>query len=274
MFILSSGIVSPKGGYEGKFMDTRQAGTPSISVAGSQPPSLLTRNVLDLLERVEYRRCESGEDIEAVSRLRYKAFHTHGLLDTIVEQKLSDHLDGLPNCYCFGVFMDDELVSTVRLHHLTRETPEAPIMTVFGDRLLLRLARGETFIDPSRLAVDPQLSSTYRALPYVTLRLAVIANTYFNATSCISMIREEHTSFYHRVFGSVQVGEPRIYSPFTMPIFFYESVCAQNMVPTLQRFPFFRSTALERRMLFQRPKSGELAPLTILPTAKYYHEAA
>ncbi len=78
--------------------------------------------------------------------------------------------------------MEGELVSTVRLHHLTRETPEAPIMTVFGDRLLLRLARGETFIDPSRLAVDPQLSSTHRALPYVTLRLAVIANTFFNAT--------------------------------------------------------------------------------------------
>jgi N-acyl amino acid synthase FeeM len=256
-------------------MDTRQSGVPSaVSAPRSQPPSLFTRNVLDLLERVEYRRCESGEDLEAVSRLRYKAFHSHGLLDTIVEQKLSDHLDELPNCYCFGVFMDDELVSTVRLHHLTRETPDAPIMTVFGDRLLLRLARGETFIDPSRLAVDPQLSSTYRALPYVTLRLAVIANTFFNATSCISMIREEHTAFYHRIFGSVQVGEPRIYPPFTMPIFFYESICEHNMAPTLQRFPFFQSTALERRMLFAKAETGELAPLTILPTAKYFREAA
>jgi len=256
-------------------MDMRESGRPAAaSAARSQPPSLFARNVLDLLERVEYRRCESGEDFEAISRLRYKAFHSHGLLDTIVEQKLSDHLDDVPNCYCFGVFMEGELVSTVRLHHLTRETPEAPIMTVFGDRLLLRLARGETFIDPSRLAVDPQLSSTHRALPYVTLRLAVVANTFFNATSCVSMIREEHTAFYHRIFGSVQVGEPRIYPPFTMPIFFYESLCEQNMAPTLQRFPFFHSTALERRMLFAKAPTGELAPLTILPTAKYFPEAA
>ncbi len=249
--------------------------TPAPSADGAaRPISSFARNVMDLLERVEYRRCESGEDIEAVFRLRYNAFHAHGLLDTIVEQKLVDRLDETANCYCFGVFMEDELVSTVRLHHLTRETPEAPIMTVFGDQLLSRLARGETFIDPSRLAVDPALSSTLRALPYVTLRLAVIANTFFDATSCISMIREEHTAFYHRIFGSIQVGAPRIYPPFTMPIYFYESNCALNMAPTLERFPFFRSTAMERRMLFAKTPKGELSPLTILPTAKYFSDAA
>ena len=237
-------------------------------------PSAFARSVLDVLEKIEYRRCESGEDLEAVYRLRYKAFRTHGLLDTVAGQTLSDHLDEAANCYCFGVFMNGELVSTVRLHHLTATTPLAPIMTVFGDRLLPRLARGETFIDPSRLAIDPQMSPLNRALPYVTLRLAVIANAYFDATSCVSMIREEHTAFYHRVFGSVQVGEPRLYPPFTMPIYFYESVCALNMAPTLRRFPFFNSTALERRMLFARAPRGEPAPLTILPTAKYFSHAA
>lgn len=236
--------------------------------------SSFARNIMDLLDRIEYRRCDTGEDLEAVFRLRYAAFHAHGLLDTIVEQKLVDRLDETPNCYCFGVFMEGELVSTVRLHHLTRDIPEAPTMTVFGDRLLPRLARSETFIDPSRLAVDPKLTPAMRGLPYVTLRLAVIANTFFDATACISMIREEHTAFYNRIFGSVQVGEPRLYPPFTMPIYFYESNCARNMAPTLERFPFFRSTAMERRMLFARAPRGELAPLTILPTAKYLSHAA
>lgn len=230
---------------------------------------------MDMLERIEYRRCESGEDLEAVYRLRYKAFHSHGLLDTIIGGKLVDHLDETPNCYSFGVFMDGQLVSTVRLHHLTREVPAAPIMTVFGDRLMPRLAAGETFIDPSRLATDPDLSSSAnRSLPYVTLRLAVMANEYFDTTSCVSMIRSEHTAFYNRIFGSVQVGAPRIYPPFTMPIYLYESRCDENMQSTLRRFPFFRSTAGERRMMFAKPGRGELAPLTILPTAKYLRVAA
>lgn len=251
-----------------------QSGSVSENSAVNAPLSAFSRSVMDLLERIEYRRCESGEDLEAVYRLRYKAFHAHGLLDTIVEQKLVDHLDETPNCYSFGVFMDNELVSTVRLHHLTKEVPAAPIMTVFGDRLMPRLARGESFIDPSRLSIDPDLSSSAnRALPYVTLRLAVIANSYFNTTSCVSMIRGEHKAFYNRVFGSVQVGSSRVYPPFTMPIYFYESRCDENMARTIERFPFFRSTASERRMLFVRPVRGEPTPLTILPTAKYLKAA-
>src|SRR5690606_39955949 len=61
------------------------------------------------------------------------------------------------------------------------------------DKLLPRLQRGETFIDPSRLAIDPELAAVNRALPYLTLRLAVIAITYFDTTSCVSMIRAERS---------------------------------------------------------------------------------
>ena len=46
------------------------------------------------------------------------------------------------------------------------------------------------------------------------------------------------------------------------------------MEEILARFPFFKSTAFEQRLLFQRPKRGEPAPLTILPTAKYLLAAA
>ena len=237
--------------------------------------SAFVRNVMALLDQIEYRRCESGEDLEEIYKLRYKSFRRHGLLlSESADQRMVDELDEAPNCYRFGVFLEGALVGTVRVHHMTEETPYAPIMTVFGDRLLPRLAAGETFIDPSRLAVDPDLPSSFRALPYITLRLAVIANAHFKTTSCVSMIREEHTAFYHRVFNSVQVGEPRTYPPFTMPIYFYESRCDLNLRPTIERFPFFDSTAFEQRMLFDRPKLGELAPLTILPTAKYLRNAA
>lgn len=236
-------------------------------------PTAFERSVLELLDRVEYRRCDNGEDKEAVYRLRYKANHAHGVLGEMEDQRLSDELDEKSNCYCFGIFIDGNLVSSVRLSHLSLAMPYAPIMTVFSDMLTPRLARGETFIDPSRLVVDPDLPVN-RALPYVTLRLAVMALTYFDCTSCVSMVREEHTGFYNRIFGSVQMGGPRPYPPFTRPLYFYESRCELNMEPTLARFSFFRSTAFERRMLFERPQAGELAPLTVLPTARYQRRAA
>lgn len=236
--------------------------------------SAFLRSVSALLDRVEYRRCDSGEDLEAIYRLRYKAFKTHGLLAESGDNLMVDRLDDAPNCYRFGAFIDDQLVSTIRVHHLTLGEPYAPVMTVFDDLLTPRLRRGETFIDPSRLAVDPEWSASNRALPYVTLRLAVIANAFFDTTSCVCMIRDDHTAFYKRIFGSTQVGEPRPYPPFTVRVMLYESNCAINMRKTVERFPFFRSSPMEQRMLFAKPTRGELAPLTILPTVKYAREAA
>lgn len=232
------------------------------------------RSVQALLDKIEYRRCESGEDLEAIYRLRYKAYRAHGIVGQLEAEAMFDDLDDTPNCHRFGVFIDDELASTVRLHHVTAEHPYSPAMTIFGDLLMPRLARGESFIDPSRLAADPELVRLYRPLPYLTLRLAVIASAYFNATSCLSMIRDEHAAFYQRIFGSVQVGAPRPYPSVTVMAILFESRCALNMQKTLERFPFFRSTPMEQRMLFAKAAPGDLAPLTVLPTARFFRDAA
>ena len=161
---------------------------------------------------MEYRFCESGEDLEAIYRLRYKSYLAHGLVADSSEHLIYDKLDETSNCYRFGIFIDGELASTIRLHHLSAAEPYSPAMSVFGDILEPRLRRGDSFVDPSRLAADPELTSTYRGLPYITMRLAVAACNYFDATSCLSMVREEHQAFYRRVINAVQVGEPRAYA--------------------------------------------------------------
>lgn len=246
----------------------------STAVVRNVGGSAFADNVSALLERAEYRRCEKGEDLEAIYRLRYKAYRNHGTIPTSAERMTTDRYDESPNCYRFGVWLDNELVSTVRLHRLTREMPYSSVMDVFGDVIAPRLDRGETFINPTMFAADPYYATVYRALPYVTLRLAVVANTYFDTTSCICVIRNDHTAFYKRVFGSEQVGEPRPHPSFTVNVMLYDSPCAINMQPTLERFPFFRSTALERRLLFGRATKGEVGSLTILPTARYMKNAA
>jgi len=267
------------GGLRGDVSDMNVAVSRSTlkrvpSTDGSVRGSGFADNVAALLQRVEYRRCEKGEDLEAIYRLRYKAYRNHGTVPETAERITTDRFDDTPNCYHFGVWIDNELVSTVRLHHLTQEMPYSSVMDIFGDSISPRLARGETFINPTMFAADPSNAAIYRALPYVTLRLAVVANSHFDTTSCICVIRSDHTAFYKRVFGSVQVGEPRPHPSFTVNVMLYDSDCATNMKPTLERFPFFRSTALERRLLFGRPTKGEVGSLTILPTARYMKSAA
>ena len=65
-----------------------------------------------------------------------------------------------------------------------------------------------------------------------------------------------------------------MYPGLTVPVYLYESRTPEAVDQAEQRFPFFRSTQFEQRLLFQRPKRGELTPLAVLPTAKYSLAAA
>ncbi|MDN2565135.1 hypothetical protein N1F89_02780 [Aquibium sp. A9E412] len=236
--------------------------------------STFDRSVFALLERVEYRYCDSGEDLEAIYRLRYESYLTAGMVKADASRQVKDRFDDLPNSYRYGVFFDGVLVSTLRLHHVSRKHPLSPSTEVFGEVLSPRVAAGETFIDPSRFAADLEWSRTLRVLPYITLRLAVVACKHFDPTYCLTAIKEEHASFYRRIFRSEEAAPPRTYPGLTMPVHLFQSKCADNMDDTIRRFPFFRSTAFERRMLFDRPGLGDVAPLTVLPTAKYLRDAA
>ncbi|WP_378948630.1 hypothetical protein [Mesorhizobium sp. ANAO-SY3R2] len=248
------------------------AGVQSISASDSG--SSFASNVSALLERAEYRRCDKGEDLEDIYRLRYKSYRMTDMVPENASHTIHDDLDETENCYKFGIYIDGHLVSTLRIHHASHQTPASPSTTVFGDTLRPQLAAGATFIDPSRFAADLEWSRVYPQIPYLTLRLAGMACFYFGAPYCLSTIRPEHAGFYRRIYKSEQIGELRDYPGLNYQVVLYRADVASIRERSFQRFPFFRSTPMEQRLMFGKPPKGELAPLTILPTAKYYREAA
>lgn len=251
-----------------------EAGLPELG-AHEAPVTAFARNVLALLERTEYRRCDKGEELEDIYRLRYDAYKLSDLVPENPDQIVHDKYDDLPNCHRFGVYVDGRLVSTLRLHEVTRETPWSPSMSVYSDLLMPRLEAGERFIDPSRFAADPEWSRIFPQIPYVTLRLAGMACFHFDAPFCISMIREDHAAFYRRVYKSRPIGEARPYEGvINCSALLYQADVLAIQDETFARFPFFWSSKMEQRLMFGTVTDGELAPLTILPTAKYLRRAA
>jgi hypothetical protein len=240
----------------------------------AQDVSDFARKVSELLERTEYRRCDKGEDLEDIYRLRYKSYRFSDMVGENPTQIIHDTLDETPNCYKFGIYLDGDLVSTLRLHHASRRHPLSPSTMVYGDILHPMMAAGDSFIDPSRFAADPEWSRIHPQIPYLTLRLAGMACFHFDAPYCLSVIRQEHAGFYKRIYCSEQIGEQRTYPGLNYPVVLYRATVAQIRERALSRYPFFRSTAMEQRMLFAKPGAGELAPLTVLPTAKYMRDAA
>ncbi len=229
--------------------------------------SRFAMTLIDLLDRVQYRRVSVDEQFDPVYRLRYEAYRREEFIPINSQQVTRDAYDDAPNCYCFGVYIDDRLVSSIRLHVATPEERTSPSRGIWPDVLGGILDKGQTYIDPSRFTADHDASLEFPALPYLTLRMAVMACEHFKATYCISSVRPEHAAFYKRVFGSEQLAGEGYWGELTFPVCLYASYIPVMYPRVITRFPFFNSTAEERSILFG--PVGQVRP--IAPTARLAH---
>src|ERR1700754_2497756 len=102
----------------------------ALSKSSVAMPSPFTATLLELLDRVEYRRVPAGDEYDPVYRLRYEAYRREAFVAPNDQQVIRDEFDELPNVYTFGVYIDDRLVSSVRFHHMTPDFRMAPSYSV------------------------------------------------------------------------------------------------------------------------------------------------
>lgn len=227
------------------------------AVASAAPVSRFAGTLMDILDRVEYSRVRMDVTDNPVYRLRYEAYRREEFVPMNDAGTVVDDLETVPNGMSFGVHIDGELVSSIRIHHVSAQYPFGPSMKSCPDVLLPLLARGHTFIDPSRFTADYEASLAYPALPFLTLRIAVMASQYFEADACLALVRPEHTAFYRRVFGSEEMSDVRVYPGLTFPVQLFGAYVNTKLPATLRRYPFFMSTAEEREKLFARAVDEE-----------------
>src|SRR6185437_15571429 len=205
-----------------------------------------------LFDRIDYRIIETAEDKDRIYALRYRGYLHGGMISPSESQRVTDRYDDAPNAWTFGVYVDGELCSSLRLHVLTPECRMSYTTEVFGDVLHPRLDKGEVFIDPARFVADPDKARRYPKLPYLTLRLAYLACEYFNADTGLALVRPGHQAFYRQVFLHQPIAEPRQFPNALVKVALMASDFRASREQVLARFPILRSSAFERRMLFQR----------------------
>lgn len=225
--------------------------------------------VMRFLESIEYRRIENSDDLEDIARLRYKAFTNVGLARTNDKLLLIDELDFKPNAHVMGIFFDEQLVSTIRVHHVTDAHRDGVAAARFPDVMNPLLDAGKTFIDPVRFAADPEIMREYPALPYLTLRVATMATVYYDVDFCLSVTKPNHRAFYKRVFNSIELAGPRYVEQYQNELELHGANANELKRTLFKRYPFFDSQPHERKMMFAPREVLGLTPLTILPTARY-----
>ncbi len=211
-------------------------------------------------QRIEYRRADTTGDMETIYRLRHDAYVREGALLPTSSGTLTDAYDDLENTWNFGLYLDGRLASSFRLHVNVPGHSTMPVADVFPDYIVPELAAGRTIVDPTRFVADFEVARTCPELPYLTVRLGFLAADYFSADIVTATVRSEHQAFYRRVFGHKVVSLPRQYLTLTKPLALMMLRYPPERERIIRRYPFFHSTEMERRQLFERPERRARRP--------------
>jgi len=213
----------------------------------------------EYLQEIEYRVAIDKHDLDEIFRLRYRAYLYE---ESILPNKtglFTDDYDDMDNCRIYGLWGEDNLLSSVRLHILSKTQFRGPALDVFPDIVGPMIERGALLIDPTRLVVDREAARRYRYLPHMTVRIACMASEHFAAEYCLATVRAEHMAFYRRLFSFEQICEPRPYPTLTKPICLMVGDMAKIRDRVAARYPLFTSTRAEREMLFDWPAFNQAA---------------
>src|SRR5882672_1148283 len=183
--------------------------------AAETTTAALKRGV-NLLEQVDYRLAQTPDEKEEIYYLRYRAYLREGAVKASAEQRVTDQYDDLPNSWTFGVYLQDELHSSVRISLLTSEWRQSCSAEAFGEILMPRLDRGGVIVDPARFVADPAKAGRLPGL-----------------LKPVGLMAADFPAMRNRVFA---------------------------------RYPMMRSTAFERRMLFERPGERHLSARNVRPS--------
>ncbi len=206
----------------------------------------------DPLDQVDYRLAQTPEEKDEIYRLRYRAYLREGAIQPSTDGRVIDQFEDAPNAWTFGVYFHGELYSSIRVSVLTSEWRMSPSVELFGDVLHPELDKGRVIIDSTRFVADPEKARNFPELPYVTVRLGSMAGVHFNADYGLAIVRPEHQAFYRRVFLHETWCEPRTYPGLVKPVGLMAAHLPTVRDRVLARYPFLRSSAFERRILFDR----------------------
>src|SRR3954462_3821606 len=227
--------------------------------SAAEVTSITPGRSVDLLDNIDYRLAETPEQKEEMHRLRYRAYLREGAILPSNDERVTDRFDESPWSWIFGVYIEGELCSSIRVSVATPEYPTSPSVEVFPDILRPELARGGTLVDPTRFVADPERAKRYPELPYATVRLGYVAGVHFNADVGLATVRAEHQAFYRRIFLQEPLCEPRLFPGLLKPVGLMAAHYPTLREKVFARYPYLHSLAFERRMLFDRHSESTLA---------------
>lgn len=218
-------------------------------------PNGFSNRVHDFLKRVHYVRATSGDQLENIYQLRYDANLREGAIEANSSGRLTDRFDETANAHNFAILIDGILTSALRIHVVTHQEPFSPALEAFRDLLEDRIQVGGVVIDGNRFVANYPRARAFPHLPYITLRLGILAADHFGADIITASVRTEHVAFYQREYFATKMCEPRPYPTLVKPLSLISINFKRDRSAIIARHPFYESISEERCRLFGRAQS-------------------
>jgi len=154
---------------------------------------------------------ETAHDLAWVYRLRYACYRRKESIDPRSDETFSDEYDLLPNHFSFLARPKTaEPLATVRISVVRPDLSwvKAPSQRVFGDHPAFQRIARTSYVEASRLCFGKLARRD--SLLQVVSHLAALAD-FYQVDWLVACPREEHSPIYEKLFGFVQLAEPRQY---------------------------------------------------------------
>ncbi len=218
-------------------------------MASGEPPLSFNERADRMLARISYRRALDDRTRDEIFRLRHDGYVRDGGIEPQASGRFCDPWDDVPNGDLIGVYLDDRIAGTVRVH-VSGPHDDVPGSDPFGDVLKPFLDRGLVLVDATRFVIDYRHAAFSAEMPFLTLRAVAMAAEHFGAYGMIAAVRREHAVVYRRVTDHRALCEPRAYPLLRKPIVCMVAETAALENGAYARHPFLRSTPEERERLF------------------------
>lgn len=210
----------------------------------------LNERVFKMLEKTTYRVASCYSDLRAIGNLRYHCYHRGQAISPNENCELVDEHDEYENCYIFGVYFENQLVSSIRIHVVRSFNESSPAIEIFPECLKILQENGLIIVDPNRFVVDRAASQKFPEPHFVTLRIPFMAAEYFKAGVTTATVRKEHAPSYRRVLRCNELAKPRQYLSMTKPLGLLVAQFQTERMRVLENFPFMTSREFEAQSLF------------------------
>lgn len=221
------------------------------SAAARESESVFLQKAAATLDKIEYRKITTSKEIEDVQRLRFEAYSRENNVFSDKAFLRSDKFDNERNAEVFGLYIENRIASSLRLHRVTAETPQTPSAVYFPEFFTTRLARGDSFLEPTRFVASEEFARRFPALHFMTMRVCFMATVHYGVPFIMCSVRAEHGSYYKRYFGMHAEVVGKTVPTISVPADLYVGNVAEKLPLVEKRLPFMRSTEQERMALFE-----------------------